>query len=560
MSTQPGPPSVGTVFDLFLSYARRDSRVRVAGKHLDAVAELKRTLEGHFHPQEDDKRFRVFTDVEDFELSDSILKAMREKLGASRTLVVVCSKGAAESPHVQAEIALWAAMLGKPPPLAAVLGASPHEVSNALFSEDTFAADLAPAPGATVREWKRQIERESHKIVARAWGLPLSKVHDRFAARQRKIRKQIAGALTAGVLAAALLAILTAGQTGYHAVADLPAGPRTVSPAGVGFLAGQTPGVVDDSLLLTWEAGNDNQPVVRQIGGPWLRAAFLPDGRVVAVGVEHASIVDGATGEPWELLRVDEGQVLTGLAATADRVAISTKDGALYTGPIAGPLRPALRPVVTRGLRFPVDFQETGPLRYGPDLAWSADGTWIASASPDGHLSILAPETGRFVVAGTPQYPVLDVDKWTPGPVLYQTENTRPIGVIYILPDNEWALFSVGTVGLFRVRLSDGTVEPIETCDLPLLRDLAAHPNGSLMVGSAGSTSTLEVLELKRLESGGAITLGCLQSISVSPHNSPRASFSADGEQLIVGYFDSPPQIFRRTFRVFGVDLPALPH
>jgi hypothetical protein len=92
-------------FALFIRYSSKDARITVAGKKLQLIRELKSTLQSHRVPERG--RFRVCSFEEDFELHDTVEKAIREKLAESENLLVLCSKASSESPYVADELKVF---------------------------------------------------------------------------------------------------------------------------------------------------------------------------------------------------------------------------------------------------------------------------------------------------------------------------------------------------------------------------------------------------------------------------------------------------------------------
>ena len=45
--------------------------------------------------------------------------------------------------------------------------------------------------GLAIRRWRQQLENESHKIVAKVWGLKPEEVHDRFVAEKHAFKRRV---------------------------------------------------------------------------------------------------------------------------------------------------------------------------------------------------------------------------------------------------------------------------------------------------------------------------------------------------------------------------------
>ncbi len=206
-----GRPRRGNDFDLFLSYASRDRHLTLDGKLIDVVTALKKELEKHRHPVTG-LQFRVCTDHEDFELTGQTRDAIARMLDRSGALLVLCSQGASESEYVQFELQYFVAKSPQSPIIAAQLAARPSELFPQFFGSDFLGADLKPRAESAV-EWFKQLRSEGHKIIARAWGLAVAQVHDRFEARRLRIRRTIMAAV-AGALA-------IVGATAYWGVSEL---------------------------------------------------------------------------------------------------------------------------------------------------------------------------------------------------------------------------------------------------------------------------------------------------------------------------------------------------
>ena len=184
-----------TSFALFISYAGADKDITIDGKRIRAVNELKRCLEQHVHPtgkeQYRKRRFRVCTYEEDFDLDETVRAEIRSKLEQSNALLVLCSSEAADSEYVQFEIETFAEMKPDRPIVGAAMTLLPERAFPKYFKPDQIGADLQLKPGMSQREWRRQLRMESHKIVAAAWGLSVTVVHNRFEAARRRRRISI---------------------------------------------------------------------------------------------------------------------------------------------------------------------------------------------------------------------------------------------------------------------------------------------------------------------------------------------------------------------------------
>jgi len=543
------PLPVEPEFDLFISYVRRDVRIEVGGRSFDIVAQLKRELESHKRRDPATgkaRRFRVCTDVDDFSLEGSFDDVMGRLIASSRLLLLVCTPGVPGSAHVQNELTIEARLGGRPEPLAAVLGLQPDLAAPPLFTKSDVAADLQAPPGASRRERRQLLRREAHKIVARVWGLPVREVFDRFQADVRSVRVRIAAAATGVLLLGVLLVIALAGELGMHRVHVLPIAGRLVAPAGVGFAAdGNTPIVVKGDRMLLWSNGQDRTPIEQPLPFPSLRAAGILPGDLAIAGLTRATRIAVPGGKGTHAATV-EGKI-EAVAGTPQTLAVSTQSGDLLLVEANGSFSLAPRPTSVSGRRFSA-FRETGPMKYGGNLAVRGE-RWVASASLDGRLAVLDRSRGRLLMAAEPQFELAPPIETGPDPILYETENTRPIGALAFLSDNE-LLFAEGA-GLRRVDLSTGRITPLEHCAMELVRQLLVMPGRNEII--ALTSSTIEVL---RLPSDASAKLQCRQRTTLAPKSAPRAALAADGKTLLIAYFDGAPELWRCTFRLFGFDWP----
>jgi hypothetical protein len=115
---------------------------------------------------------------------------------------------------------------------------------------------------------------------------------------------------------------------------------------------------------------------------------------------------------------------VAGIAAWKGTAAVSNKDGAAFIVDQHGGLSESPRPTSEAGRRFPA-FRESGPFGYGELLALNDQ--YLASATLTGRLGILNRTTGHFVIPETPQFPLAEPIDRPKDPILYETENTRPI-------------------------------------------------------------------------------------------------------------------------------------
>jgi hypothetical protein len=509
-------------FDLFVSYVRADVSRVIDGATFDIVSVLKRALEAHVHPDDRRRRFRVCTDVEDLELDSTVSTAIRNKIESATQILIICSHAAGTRPYVVEEIDIFRRAHPQTPPLGAYLDLQPSDAFPDVFGAGAIGADLHPRDRVTRREYRRQLERESHKIAANVWKLPLQRVHDRFIAEQRRLRRRMAIGVVLALIAVLMGIIGTAGEWGLHAVRELPLRERVVSPAGAGFFdAGRHAAIVDDGRNHVWNL-RDGTSAVRGAPRYAIDAHVLDDGRVLALEPNTLTIDSRPVALPGT-------GTLAEIAVSGESIAVVSEDGELIVGNLRGGWSAAPRPETTILRWAPAAFQERGPLRYGDNLAWSDDGTWLASATGTGQLIVLQPARAMFLKGGDP--------------IVYETENTRPIGGMIFLGDR--LLFVEGTLGLRAVDLANGNVEKLELQPLPLIREFVRA--GDRLIGA--SSETLEVFDLEN----GA--LRWRQRVALAPKSLPHLALAPDGRTLLVAYFDDRPDLFRWTWRVFGADV-----
>lgn len=511
-------------FDLFISYVRAEARRVIDGAAFDIVSALKHALERHGHPDDRRRRFRVCTDIEDLELDSTVSTAIRNKIESSAQILVICSHAAGTRPYVVEEIGIFQDAHPRTPPLGAYLDLQPSDAFPNVFAPSAIGADLHPRDSVTRREYRLQLERESHKIVANIWSLPLQRVHDRFIAEQRRLRRRMAIGVALALIAVFVGIIVTAGEWGLHAVRELPLRERVVSPAGVGFFdAGRHAALVGARRIHVWNV-RDGTSAVRAAPPYAIDAHVLDDSRVLVLEPNTLTIDSRPVALP-------SGGTLAKTAVDGESIAVVSEDGKLIVGNLRGGWSAAPRPETTILRWAPPAFQEHGPLRYGDNLAWSDGGTWLASATRTGQLIVLQPKRGTFLKGSDP--------------IVYETENTRPIGGLIFLGNR--LLFVEGTLGLRSVNLANGNVEKVALQPLPLIREFVR--SGDRLIGA-----TSETLEVFDLENG---TPRWRQRVTLAPKSLPRLAIAPDGRTLLVAYFDDSPDLFRRTWRVFGVDVWA---
>lgn len=188
-------------FAAFISYSHADAV---------AAAKLQRKLERYRLPKHianaragGSANFgAIFRDREDLAAATSLSAAIRDAIGRSEALIVICSPDAAASPWVSAEIELFRELHPERPILAALLSGEPlASFPSALTANglEPLAADLRPEGDGPQLGFL--------KIVAGIAGVPLDSLIQRDA--QRRLRRVTA--ITVGALAAVLImGIMTA--------------------------------------------------------------------------------------------------------------------------------------------------------------------------------------------------------------------------------------------------------------------------------------------------------------------------------------------------------------
>ena len=185
-------------FRAFLSYSHADSAM--AGK-------LHRKLEAYRLPRRlraansDGKLGTIFRDREDFPAAQDLSQSVKEALGRSDALVVLCSPDAAASPWVGREIALFRELNPDRPVLAAILRGEPEKAFPPALTAlgEPLAADLrGSGDGAKLGFLK---------VVAGVAGVSLDALVQRDA--QRRLRRVIVvtGAAVAATLVMALMTV-----------------------------------------------------------------------------------------------------------------------------------------------------------------------------------------------------------------------------------------------------------------------------------------------------------------------------------------------------------------
>lgn len=533
------------IYDLFISYYRRDMRVKIGRRTVDLVALFKTELERHKRPKDlkGSGRFRVCTDLDDFELGETFNTVLSSRIRQSRKFMLVCSPHCASSPFVRQEVNLYAELKRGEKPLAATFRHRPGNAFPGFISDNEVAADLDQPDGTTLKEWRKALRRESHKVVGWVWGMAPSLVFDRFQAQRRTFRRWIAGAAVGTSVLVGALVIWLGGNLGFHVALELPPPRHLVAPAGTAFAAdGRTPIVFRDRTAYLWKStGLAPTDVALPIDA--LYAVQQKPGRVLLANVNEVAVFD--VGGKTELAHRATNDEVAGIATFDDTSAVSLKNGSLFFMSLDGSVTEAPRPPSQTGRRFPA-FRETGPFRYGEHLTMNRN--YLATATLTGHLALLNRQSGQFVIPDEPQFPLAEPILHRTDPVLYETENTRPIAALTFLENGD-LMFAEGA-GLRTVDPRTGKIKFLTHCPIDLVRQIVPLPHSHKMV--ALTSSTLELLAFDARDPG---RVACLSRTTLAPKSSPRATLAPDGRTLLIAYFDSAPDIWRPSFQLFGRQL-----
>ena len=158
---------------------------------------------------------------------------------------------------------------------------------------------------------------------------------------------------------------------------------------------------------------------------------------------------------------------------------------------------------------------------------------YLATATLTGHLALLNRSTLQFVIPTEPQFPLGEPIERHDDPVLYETENTRPISALAFLENGD-LMFAEGA-GLRRVDPNTGKIIFLSHCPIDLVWQTAPKDC------SKCSSSTMVTTRLR-----------CIAKTNLTPKTIPRATFAPDGRNLLVACFDSAPDLWRPSFQLVG--------
>ena len=101
---------------------------------------------------------------------------------------------------------------------------------------------------------------------------------------------------------------------------------------------------------------------------------------------------------------------------------------------------------------------------------------YLAAASLTGRLGILDRRKQAFIVAAKPQFPLAEPIERTDDPILYETENTRPISALAFLHKGD-LMFGEGA-GLRLVHPETGELIVLSHCPIELVRHILPLADG----------------------------------------------------------------------------------
>ncbi|PCJ91236.1 MAG: hypothetical protein COA50_16720 [Flavobacteriaceae bacterium] len=216
-------------YDLFISFTASDKAYKFDnGRTINVIDNFKKYLEDHKHPQIKNKRFKVCTYTEDFELAPTVSQAIQNKLRQSSALLVFCSTASAESPYVQEELRYFMEEEKKEIiPVNYLL--TPNNAFPEKFHLDVLGVNLVPA--FSHKAWKKQAKLESHKLVAKVWQLPLTQTYNRFVRRDR-LRKRNRFLISFSLIFVFLITAAIAGKERYKHNMMIKIEQRIVSSGG----------------------------------------------------------------------------------------------------------------------------------------------------------------------------------------------------------------------------------------------------------------------------------------------------------------------------------------
>jgi hypothetical protein len=196
-------------WDLFISYSSKDKIIYINGKSFQIIDFIKKQLESLHHPS-NMKKIKVCTDYEDFGIGGMVDNEILNVLKKSKACLVICSSNSKNSTWVRKEIDWFTSMgnNGKCQPLIGLnLGLFPHLAFPNHFNENKLEANIDLRQISSIRDLKKAIISECHRIAAGIWDIGVYRVYDRFKKNKRNIRATFAFVI---ITILALLCILLA--------------------------------------------------------------------------------------------------------------------------------------------------------------------------------------------------------------------------------------------------------------------------------------------------------------------------------------------------------------
>jgi hypothetical protein len=526
-------------FDLFLSFSSRDSIIQINGKPVRVIDELKRALESHYNKPTDEKgkknparRFRVCTYEEDFELEETVQAAMRETVENCSFLLVVTSEAAAQSHHIRFELETFTALRREGERLlAAQLSVAPEKAFPEFFAPDALAANLTLAADMNVKDWRRQLLRESHKIVARVWNLPLEEVFNRFEQQRKRQQRLIASWSATALLVIAAIFIWYNSELGFHQTGSFPGEELRENTVLAGFPANSDNEffTFHQDHLHRWNIAQPEQSKKTEFKGFTNQAALVGTGTAIVAQGKQLLLYDLESGEAKQLFSAED--FIERLSIYGERWAAVSK-GRLLLGNLTGEVREAPRPEVTIGRHFPPEFQERSALRYGEQPLFCDDGKFLITASFTGQLVVLNPNNWEFF---DPQ-----------NIVVYEAQDSRPLtGLAYDRRLRRLIFFEGGRMHAFS--LEAGKVIQLNAPEIGVVNHAAFTPDGEYLIAS----TPYAVHWFRR--NGDQFTY--LEQDDADPFLVTGLLVSPSGKSIVVGGYNEHARLFKHTLRIFGVDI-----
>lgn len=522
-----------TKFSLFLSYARKDEFITVAGKSRSLVTDIKNALELHRHPKTGE-RLTVCTDRDDFRLGRSNRGVIAEMVDRCDGLLVICSRSVPNRPLVKFEVRRAAERLGNARIFAANAGIAPNEAFPEIFDTDAPALELQPAPQWHRKAWAKHVQEQSHKLAMELWGVDEALVIDRFKRdHRRQVRHRRLSFLAISALAIGI--VVLGSSIGYHITGRFDPDSIDVKVGGFAITADGKPAIAiaTSNGIAWWPTEGEKTHHIVPVRVPRLWTACFPDAGSALVAVDNRLLKIALDGTGTKDVFEAPGRIMA-VAVDNGRIAL-VADRRLFTGGVREAFVEAPRPQVVAGGWRPPEFRTVGPLEYGEHLAWMSGGKWLAIGSSAGDVVLLDPTKGVFAVPGRPLF--------------FQTKDGYQIkDLCFEKGAAGRLLFSDGKT-LFVSGIAPDTVaaEP-EAYPLPraagMARGLSLRCDNRLLAIATGAT-----IEWFNLERQG---LTWVASTPIPGGEADGVMFSRDGTQLLVWGFNVPTYMLTNSLRMFG--------